>query len=447
MYFIDEYEIVNLNYDDNLLINLLNGAADIINEQIKRAIISKKVDNLPKEVIELMLKRHYIFENKSSKENFELELIKHLDILELKELPNFLIIPTYDCNLRCPYCFEGNYTIGSKEVLTIDYKFINKIFESIDKICNNFQYDNSQDITITLMGGEPLLSKNYEIIKYILELINKKNYSLKIVTNGFELEKYIPLLEKTNIKSIQITIDGPRDIHNSRRIGKHGEKTFNKILDNVKQCLERKIKVYIRINVDNSNINFLPDLATQLSENLNNSNYLIPYVYLLQDGGCAGNSNIIDEIYGLKKIIELEKQYPILKMFHKTFHGVNLFESIVKNDSFKPSLRNCSSAKNQYIFDCKGNIYKCWFGVGNDSYKIGTFIPELQIESAKKNMWLNRTVYNMEKCKSCKYKFICGGGCIVRANSVNHDMNEGNCPNFKEIFNTVFSYKYAKKQV
>ena len=59
-----------------------------------------------------------------------------------------------------------------------------------------------------------------------------------------------------------------------------------------------------------------------------------------------------------------------IEKFKFMFHGSELIDSIENNKKMKYKMYNCSAQNNQYIFDYKGNIYKCWFGVGNNKYAI-----------------------------------------------------------------------------
>ena len=76
-----------------------------------------------------------------------------------------------------------------------------------------------------------------------------------MISNGSLLnDTIINDLIKYHVKGIQITLDGPPEVHDSRRVSKNGVFQFNKIIENINKLLQtKKIDVVIRINVDKNN--------------------------------------------------------------------------------------------------------------------------------------------------------------------------------------------------
>lgn len=53
----------------------------------------------------------------------------------------------------------------------------------------------------------------------------KESYQADIITNGFYLSrKNAELLASLGVKTAQITLDGPPDIHDTRRVPRNGKK-------------------------------------------------------------------------------------------------------------------------------------------------------------------------------------------------------------------------------
>ena len=73
----------------------------------------------------------------------------------------------YDCNFRCPYCYEGNISgkgrQWSKKIFNKD--MVDRAYQAMEEIEPN---KNLRAKTITLYGGEPLMASNREIIEYIV---------------------------------------------------------------------------------------------------------------------------------------------------------------------------------------------------------------------------------------------------------------------------------------
>ncbi len=444
MFLIKEIEFIPIKENEIFMLNLINAAADIVDTTVYKKIKDNKFDELNSEIISLMKERKYLFDSEDYYKKFISEVDKKIERLEKSATPNFLVVPSYACNLHCIYCYEQTYMI--KGTTDIDpLKMVDLQFERIDKIMKEYHEKNdiqeNEDIRITIMGGEPLLRCNVKTIEYIFEQTKKRNYSLDIVSNGVDLNYFIDIFNKykDTLKHIQITVDGVKEIHDKRRIFHSGKGSFDLIMNNIKLALENDVTIVLRVNVDGTNINELPELADTLKKEFNGNDKLLPYLYLLQDGGCSGESNIVNEKIGIEKIFELEDKNPNMALFKKKFHPAEFINCIFDDVPYQPVLRHCGAAKNQYILDCKSNVYKCWHGIGNNGYRIGQFYPKYDIEKEKLEKWENRSVNHLEKCKNCKYRYICGTGCPAAKHMSDDcmDVTAPSCVDYNELIKTI----------
>lgn len=450
MYLLKEIEFIDYNDYEVILINLINGATDIVEKSIADKIKNNNIEELDKDIVEALLERRYLFNDEKDYNDFIIELDNRIEGLEKSATPNFLVVPSYACNLHCIYCYEQTYMI--KGTTNIDpLKMVDLQFEKIDYIMKSYEDKygkTNEDIRVTIMGGEPLLRCNLNTISYIFEKCKKRNYSIDIVSNGVDLNYYIELFNKykNTLKHIQITVDGVKEIHDKRRIFHNGKGSFDLIMNNIKLSLDNNIKIVLRVNVDSTNINELPELADMLVEQFKNNKNLLPYLYLLQDGGCSGESNIVNEKIGIEKIFELEDINPNMKIFKKKFHPAEFIESIFNDEPYQPVLRHCGAAKNQFILDCKSNLYKCWHGIGNNGYRVGEFYPNWNLDKEKINLWFDRSVNHLPRCKSCKYRYICGTGCPAakHMSDDNMDVNSPSCVDYSELIKTIMIEKMKR---
>ena len=206
-------------------------------------------------------------------------------------------------------------------------------------------------------------------------------------------------------------------------------------------AVSNNIKVYLRVNVDRDNISDLPNLSKLLVELFGKASTIKPYLYLLQDGGCSGNDKVIEEAIGIKEIFELEKANPSMKIFFKKYHPAKFINSILENKVYNPILRHCGASKNQYIFDFNGCVYKCWHGIGNKEYVCGKIDKSIEFNKMSKS-WQDRSVKNIEKCKSCKYRYLCGTGCLaVTHYTVNDEvLKSASCVDYENLINSLVLY-------
>jgi radical SAM peptide maturase (CXXX-repeat target family) len=123
---------------------------------------------------------------------------------------------TEECNLRCSYCYEEN-----KCHKTMPFDIAKR---AVDLLSPDFK--DSGKIYWEFIGGEPLLEIDLvdQITDYILQKSHKESWKSQqvffITTNGTllgdeKVRKY--LLKDKCKKSVGLSLDGPRDVHNINR--------------------------------------------------------------------------------------------------------------------------------------------------------------------------------------------------------------------------------------
>lgn len=142
---------------------------------------------------------------------------------------------------------------------------------SLIELVRNWLGENAA-LTVTWYGGEPLLCKALitRLAKSFQEICEtrKSPYHSGIVTNGVLLSKGTrEFFEENNIRFCQVTIDGPKHIHDQRRPHSTGAGTFDLIIRNVDDLTQSsEISVSLRINIDRHNKDSIPLLLSQLRE-------------------------------------------------------------------------------------------------------------------------------------------------------------------------------------
>ena len=106
MFLIKEIEFIDYNDNEVIMINLINGATDIIEKSIYDLIINNHFDKIDNEILNCMLERKYLFKTENEYNKFLEELDSRIEMLEKSATPNFLVVPSYACNLHCIYCYE-----------------------------------------------------------------------------------------------------------------------------------------------------------------------------------------------------------------------------------------------------------------------------------------------------------------------------------------------------
>ncbi|MEE9439573.1 MAG: radical SAM protein [Saprospiraceae bacterium] len=133
------------------------------------------------------------------------------------------VLLTQRCQFKCDYCFE------KKSNRDIDPE---KFEEFMKEACFTGFFP---------FGGEPLL--RIDLLTKILDMSDeyqKKLLTKNLITNGVLIPKYVDILKKYNIH-VQISIDGPRHVHNMNRKYPDGRGTFDDVLKGISACIKHKI--------------------------------------------------------------------------------------------------------------------------------------------------------------------------------------------------------------
>ena len=136
---VSTYEITFPFSDDkHVLINGLYGAVDIVSSEEAELITQAKNDSsllerLSSSRLETLIERGHIVRN-MNQEAQDMRIISRLHTLLMsRRSVGIVLMPTYDCNLRCVYCYERHRLSRGQEWLehTITPSVLDDIFMQV----------------------------------------------------------------------------------------------------------------------------------------------------------------------------------------------------------------------------------------------------------------------------------------------------------------------------
>lgn len=346
-------------------LKLRNGNCDI-GESIKQELISKRILNC---------RDNTTISHESAQAN-----------------PTAFIIPTYNCNLKCTYCFQHVTAKSDPEnpLLMLDY------------IINSIRMHGYDRNPIYLFGGEPLLKENKDFIEHFLQIIRNNKWKFAIFTNGTNINSYIELIKQyiDHCDHIHVTVDGGEVTHNDRR----GSGTYRIIKDNISNLVSNSIPVKVRVNIDPQTIvtlaQFLEDYSDLMASNLF-------WIYCAAIRESINNikidsTNFVDD-ETRKTLLELKGKY----LFSlKNFLGLE-FGRHVKENSLLENRSEFYSKK--ILYDMLGYFYPCICSVAFPQLAVGR-IDAITGKISNLDNWWEK--YNKkEECSKCALFYFCGGGC------------------------------------
>ena len=244
----------------------------------------------------------------------ELRAIRRTNSLK-QVITGFTILTTTDCNARCFYCYEKGQ---AQKTMT----------DNTARDIANYILSVSSDSSVNLrwFGGEPLY--NQRVIDLICNVLTEKGkkYESTMISNGllFTDATIQKAKELWKLKSVQISLDGTKDIYQKAKAYKDlkGDE-FDRVINSIKKLGDAGIRVSIRLNQSFYNTDDLLDLVDFLSMNFRGSKQILVY-----------NSWLYEENELEDPLLEEAKYQQYIQLQNKLI-DCGLF----KNNSLKKRLR------------------------------------------------------------------------------------------------------------
>lgn len=324
-------------------------------------------------------------------------------------------ILTDNCNFGCKYCFvESGMSKG--------HRFTHMTRETakngMDMFCRLISLDTdlfSEEKTIVLYGGEPLL--NLSTMQYILETVRERikegilpeNTVVSMVTNGSLITPEIAEILKTYNVNVAVSLDGDKAATNSCRQYQDGKPVYDDVIAGIQTLKQAGVDAGISCT-----------MSPQCLENFDRTLDLI--VNELQIDGLGFNILLNGEKYQALDNYNEKAAQSLIKAF-QLFRQKNIFEDRMMRKV------NSFVEKNIYSFDCgaagggqivispDGEVGICHGYLGERKY-FPTTVEDSTFNPSNNRVfqeWSQRSPLNMKECEECIALGICGGGCPFNA--------------------------------
>jgi uncharacterized protein len=296
------------------------------------------------------------------------------------------ILPTYDCNFGCGYCFS--------QVLRNPAYMSRHVVEAFSHWLRIYIEQNAiSSLRVSFYGGEPLLAKSQVMdILDAVQMISsdcKIPFRASIATNGSLLSPNTAQdLAEAGMTAVSITVDGGRAAHDRRRPFKVGAPSWYSVVEGILSSL-KILSTTIRVNIDPDNGSAVRCLAEEL---------WAPHPEMYQ--------RVPMYLYPVEKVCESQNCYLDLGNREASQVLVRAWEDqIACGIGFRPvyPFGICQfHSPHSFTLSPDGLLYQCPGTTGRTDYLLGDLCRHC----------LDRTIITWsDSCKRCKYLFFCGGGC------------------------------------
>lgn len=372
--------------------------------QIPKDIISKDVDNF-------LLSLHERLKMAANVTEKEISCHNSTDNNKM-----MTIHITNRCNLNCPYCYKDANT----NIVELTKDDITNLVKASYKI--GFK-------TFVFSGGEPTIRDDFfELIPNLHDLLPECKFNL--ITNGTtELDDDKINIITSYINTMQISLDSSNEEINMKTRGSGSlekvEKFAEKLLKNNYNSFYFASVPYTSNMQINESINSMPNLLRFAA----GAGAQGIYVNMLKPNGRMDIEEYkkynIDEYWEI-----IDKTYDELnRLYHLGFKSLNLFAA----SDYKQILVEykhsdcCGAGTTELSIDNDGNTYPCP-SLMTKEFLLGNIHEESidKIYSKSYDLYSKISVDNIESCKECPDRYICGGGCRSLAYSMSGDIRGAN---------------------
>ncbi|MCJ7633706.1 radical SAM protein [Candidatus Bathyarchaeota archaeon] len=314
-----------------------------------------------------------------------------------------VLLPTRACNFCCVYCFEDSNSASMNR---------EDCNEAIQFIKSQIVEYRPSALGVLWYGGEPLLvpdTMEY-LSKELICVCKELNtlYAAYLVSNGFMLTELLAhRLKDMKIRSVTITLDGPEEIHNQRRISKDGRPTFQRIKEAILIAKRTFENIAVRIHIDKENSDSIEDFLKE--EWLQGENVFLRAGWLRDFSDSCVDWKLDQKGASPSDFHKMEG------LFAQTIEaraGVEIdYKGLIKSIPAKGS--HCGADHlGTWIIGPGALVYKCASALdSNDEcgyLNNGKFYPNQNFL----NWFLNNPIDN-EICRQCKLLPMCMGGCPI----------------------------------
>jgi uncharacterized protein len=306
-----------------------------------------------------------------------------------------MVVLNLDCNLACPYCYEGNF----RGDLHMSAKTAGDVIEAVRRE----QIGKGRDVILTFYGGEPLLS--IPLIREIAGRLKEEaaargsGFAFNLVTNGTLLSRPVAeVLVPLGLNGAKFTLDGPRETHDLSRPFLSGRGSFDAVVNNVKKVWDL-VPLQIGGNYTRQNYRSFPLLLDHLlAEGVTPER--VTKVLFTPVIPKSGRGAVTDFNSGCALDYE-----PWV-----TEAGLYLREETLKRGYAvpRPRLFACMvELESDLVINYDGSLYKCPAFMAYDELRIGSLQSGVEDYSLSHNI----DVWKNDECLDCAYLPLCFGGC------------------------------------
>ncbi|MBB6271754.1 uncharacterized protein HDF26_002211 [Pedobacter cryoconitis] len=334
------------------------------------------------------------------------------------------ISPTNSCNMKCPYCFQGDKSAKNRDTKYLNEDSMNNLKQLVLNAVERPHAQKIEKIAIEWFGGEPLLRKNVikEFSEFVLDICEKYDldFYASIITNASLLDSNTwKLLADCRIYDVQVTIDGQKDMHNQVRFYGNGNGSYDDIMNNLSAMPKDKFVVTIRINGDKAVFENIPALFQDFQDRefWPQRGQQVKFHWAPKFYNFLGHNQDKDIYYTSYEYQKSRQDFEFLRVDHFKRWAISTGSKSKRLNFAYPNLSSfyCLTVEsaNSLSIDDGGFIHKCYNTVNSKDKRI-EHVNDFNGQNPALSQYKHFDKTEQADCRTCKVLPICDEGCNMR---------------------------------
>lgn len=329
---------------------------------------------------------------------------------------------TNACNLRCSYCYIGKSGDAMSEETAR---------AAVDMLIDSALRHGFPALLIKYAGGEPTLQLPLIAAthRYAQRRAAAHGIALHggVLSNGTLISPPAARALRDLGLRLMISLDGPAEVHDAQRPTAGGRPSFAAVAAGIANATEAGLQPTIGVTVTGRSVAGLPALVAWLLDRE------LPFgisFYRENLHSASADALRLDEqrlIDGMRAAYaEIARRPPAWGL---------LASLLDRSDLSGGHATSCAAGHNYLVIDHHGRVASCQMQIDRPLTTIGVKDPLSLIRSDRRGLQ-NISVDEKEGCRSCDWRYWCGGGCAVatRRATGRDDLRSPNCRIYQELY-------------
>lgn len=325
-----------------------------------------------------------------------------------------ILLVTTICNLRCTYCYAdaGDYEpqLFNRTVAEAGIRLV---------IDNAVHLGEDRAHVAFHGGGEP--TADFAMIQHATEIARRHaraaggdalQVETSLVTNGVMSDAKAAWLAE-NISSVQVSLDGPADVHDAQRPRAGGSGTHARVVRTAKMLEAAVPDMMIKSTISRASVSRMADIARFLCETFDLPRFHMGPVLSAGRGksDAFGQPDVEEFVEGYQRAQEVADGY-----------GREIVVSGALTTFPKVRATYCGVTDPNFALNVNGSVTGCYEVIYEDDprshrFHYGRYDPAtggFSIDTAAMMRLRGHDVTRIRKCRNCFAKWHCAGDCQAR---------------------------------